>query len=85
MAAAAGSQLLAIALVSLLGCIRKMAVPIKYVLFLPGVPRREDLLEADGEGVRRPKYVDNTTEEARPVWSWWDVCELGIIGLCILR
>ena len=74
---------LASATVALLDCIHKMLVPLKYLLFLPSCPKREDLLETDLNGVRRPKYGDTT--EARQIWSWRDFCELCIIVLCISR
>ncbi|KAL8784923.1 MAG: hypothetical protein Q9213_003665 [Squamulea squamosa] len=43
-------------LVKLTQCIFKALVPVRYMLFPPTIPERDELVEEDEHGVRRPKW-----------------------------
>lgn len=43
------------ALLWLLECIFKMSIPVRYMIWPPTIPEREELLEKDELGVLRPK------------------------------
>ena len=68
------------ALLKLLDAILKAAVPLWYMLCPPTVPEREELMETDEKGLRRPKIrrALNSQGEDRG-WPWMDVLEVGFV------
>lgn len=68
------------ALLKLLDAILKAAVPLWYMLYPPTVPEREELMETDEKGLRRPKNRRglNFRGEDRG-WLWMDVLEVGFV------
>ena len=78
------------AMLKLLGCIWKVSVPLRYMASPPTVPERDELMEADGRGGRRPKKRGEQEEggggdvtNATVSWpSWLNLGEVLIIWWC---
>jgi hypothetical protein len=65
----------------LVECSWKVAVPIVYMLFPPTVAERDEFMEKDKFGVKRPKK--RQVKRDGDWWSWKDVCEVIALGLMI--
>lgn len=73
------------AIIKLLDCIFKMSVPLRYMLSPPTVPDREELIEVDAKGLRRPKRkggIQKLDGGLADWFSWMDLCELCVIWWC---
>lgn len=73
-------------MIKLVGCIWKVLVPVRYMIWPPTVPERSELVEEDETGLNRPRK----DWEKDPVGNgfWWtslNVCELCMIWLCVFR
>ena len=75
--------------VKLLSCIWMASLPLRYMIFPPTVPEREELMELDDEKVRRPKQKwgesrgdgDGFWSRTWPwPWTWMDGAELGFVS-----
>ena len=74
------------AMIKLLGCIWKVLVPVRYMMWPPTVPDRNELVEEDEMGVKRPRK--GWEKEVVGNGIWWtslSVCEIGVIWLCVMR
>ena len=65
--------------VKLLDCVCAVSLPLRYMIFPPTVPEREELMEPDQAQVRRPKESLVQRREARSDWSWLDILEACLI------
>lgn len=73
-------------MLKLLGCIWKVLVPVRYMIWPPTVPERGELVEEDEMGVKRPRK--NWESDAAGNGIWWTsltVCEICVIWLCIFH
>lgn len=66
-------------LIKLLECIMAALIPIRYMIFPPTMPHREDMLETDADGVRRPKRREKMPDNRV---SYLDALEFLIISWC---
>ena len=66
-------------LIKLLECVSAALVPVWYMIFPPTMPEYEDMLKADGEGVRRPPTKVRKVSSAV---SYRDALEVLIICWC---
>ena len=74
------------AMIKLLGCVWKVLVPVRYMVWPPTVPDRNELVEEDGIGVKRPRK--GWEEGVVGNGLWWtglSVCEVCMIWLCVMR
>lgn len=72
------------AMVKLLGCIWKVLVPVRYMVWPPTVPEWGELVEVDEMGVKRPrKGWDKDETENGITWISLSICEFGVIWLCL--
>ena len=73
-------------MIKLLQCTWNAAIPLWYMLLPPTVPEREELMERDEDGSRRPKKRSDSAETSG-VWEIFlmgmDICELLIAYYCI--
>ncbi|KAL9071760.1 MAG: hypothetical protein Q9161_004024 [Pseudevernia consocians] len=71
------------AVVKLVGCVWKMAVPLRYMVWPPTVPEWKDLVADDGQGVKRPrKEWDGRGAGNAGFWVGMNACEWLVICLC---
>ena len=71
-------------MVKLLACIWKVLVPVRYMIWSPTVPDRNELVEEDEMGVKRPRK--DWEKEVVGNGIWWTsltACELCVIWLCV--
>ena len=74
------------AMVKLLGCVWKVLVPVRYMIWPPTVPERADLVREDDKGVKRPKKGwDKNVVDNGIWWTSLRVCEICIIWLCVFN
>ena len=74
------------AMIKLLTCIWKVLVPVRYMIWPPTVPDRNELVEDDGMGVKRPR--NDWEKDVVGNGIWWtslSACELCVIWLCVIR
>ncbi|MCJ1281399.1 hypothetical protein MMC26_000718 [Xylographa opegraphella] len=75
------------AVLVLLRCVWQASLPLRYMLAPPTVPPREELLEADGRGGRRPRKrmgVGVEVETGSPI-GWVDLLEGVVVALYCIR
>jgi hypothetical protein len=71
------------AMVKLLGCIWKVLVPVRYMIWPPTVPERAELVDEDDMGVKRPmKGWEKNVVGNGIWWTSLSVCEICVIWLC---
>ncbi|KAL8701868.1 MAG: hypothetical protein Q9224_000304 [Gallowayella concinna] len=71
------------AMVKLVGCVFKVLVPVRYMLWPPTVPERDELVEEDEWGVRRPRWGWEERKSGNGIWWWCCLgCEVGVIWTC---
>ena len=73
------------AMIKLLGCIWKVLVPVRYMIWPPTVPERDELVEEDEMGVKKPRK--DWEKDAVGNGIWWtslSACELCVIWLCVM-
>ena len=72
------------ALIKLLGCVWKVLVPVRYMMWPPTVPDRNELVEEDEMGVKRPRKGWEKDVVGNGIWwTSLSVCEIGVIWLCV--
>ena len=74
------------AMIKLLGCIWKVLIPVRYMMWPPTVPERNEMVEEDEMGVKRPRK--GWEKDAVGSGIWWtslSVCEICVIWLCVMR
>ena len=72
-------------MLKLLGCVWKVLVPVRYMMWPPTVPEWHELVEEDEMGVKRPKKGWEKDVVGNGVW--WiglSVCELYVTWLCVM-
>ena len=67
------------AIIKLLKCIWMATVPVRYMLYPPTAPDREELMEMDEAKVRRPKKREVNAEGDDKSWPWTEVGEICFI------
>lgn len=74
------------AFVKLIDVMWKATVPVHYMITPPTVPEREELVELDEWGIRRPDRVvlEETRIEA-PGLLWKELCEICLISLMFVK
>ena len=70
--------------IKLLASIWKVLVPVRYMIWPPTVPDRNELVEEDEMGVKRPRKDWEKDVVGNGIW-WTSLtaCELCVIWLCV--
>ena len=63
----------------LLDCVWMASLPLRYMIFPPTVPEREELMELDKAQVRRPKESLARRRQPSSDWSWLDVLQVCLV------
>lgn len=74
------------AMLKLLSCTWKVLVPVRYMIWPPTVPDRNELVEEDEMGVKRPRKGWEKGSSGNGIWwTSLSVCEVYIVWLCVMR